>query len=79
VAVINPEGKILNKRVFDSEIVFQERSGFGRALEELQLTIPLEEPILGPAHRILVGFQLTREQLEYNRAAAAAGPRGAVR
>jgi hypothetical protein len=35
--------------------------------EEVALTIPLKQGVAGPAHEIFLGFQLTPEQLEYNR------------
>ncbi|MEQ8964242.1 MAG: hypothetical protein RID91_00330 [Azospirillaceae bacterium] len=78
VAVTDPEGAILDKRVFDAEVPVGPRSGVGGTREDLSQTIPLERLVEGQAHRILLGFQLSRDQLEYNRSAAAAAATGGV-
>ena len=67
VAVTDPTGKIVGKEVFESPIEFkpgQQRSG---SAEEIDETIPLASGMRAEDYDILIGFQLSADQLEYNR------------
>ena len=68
VAIADAAGDILAKQEFDTTVAFpagQRRAG---TVEELTQTIPLEDGATPADYQILVGFQLTPEQLDYNRA-----------
>jgi|HigsolmetaAR203D_1030402.scaffolds.fasta_scaffold00476_23 hypothetical protein len=67
VAVADPELNILNKREFDTEIAFEGASSRAAVMEELVQVIPLERPVDGQYYQVLVGFQVSPEQLDYNR------------
>lgn len=67
VAIGDKTGKILAKKVFDTEFEFEgNRNRIGVA-EELTQEIPLKSGDLGEDFDIFVGFQLNPEQLDYNR------------
>lgn len=61
----NPVGK----RVFDARLVFPDNTDRIRYVgEELRLRLPLDLGESGAAYPVYLGFQLTPEELEYNRA-----------
>jgi len=61
----NPVGK----KVFDAPLVFPDNTDRIRYVgEELRLRLPLDLGESGAAYPVYLGFQLTPEQLEYNRA-----------
>lgn len=69
VAVLDPAGKVLSKTVREGEAKF--KSGgtltrFGMEYDDIKFTVPEGKDGLG--YEILIGFQLTREQVEFNRA-----------
>lgn len=68
VAVVDPQGQILNKEVFrvQAQIPADAR---GVSLEEsLALSVPLPAgPASGTAHELVIGLQLTPQQLQINR------------
>ncbi|MEQ8371046.1 MAG: hypothetical protein RIE31_06935 [Alphaproteobacteria bacterium] len=66
VAVVRKDGTLLNKAVFESEVTFGE-SNVMTAVEELEQIIPLADLSTAGQLSVLIGFQLTPEQLEYNR------------
>jgi hypothetical protein len=67
VAVTAPNGDILAKEVFSAPLSFD--GGLTRSTyhESLRQIIPVYNPEQGPRYKVLVGFQLTPEQLAYNR------------
>lgn len=67
VAIVGPDQKILVKQVFQSPIEFAENRRRAGALEETVQTIPLQDGQTGANFEVLVGFQLTAAQLDYNR------------
>ena len=68
VAVMSPTNRLLGKEVFIAAVTFDE-TGNGTILEELEQVIPLPEgAATGNRYSVLVGFQLTAQQLQYNRA-----------
>ncbi len=68
VALTDDRGGIRDKWIFPAEAAFGERARL-RLPEELELVIPLTRGSAPTGHRIYVGFQLSQEQLRYNRAA----------
>lgn len=68
VAVLSPTNRVLGKEVFVTTVDFGD-TGNGAVLEELEQVIPLPNgAATGNRYSILVGFQLTPQQLQYNRA-----------
>jgi hypothetical protein len=67
VALVNHAGEVIAKKVFQRRIVFQGKQSFiaTERVENLVLTLgPGTKPV---DHRLLIGFQLTPEQLAFNR------------
>ena len=67
IAVINPQGEIISKDVFAISPVYKERQAEVVISDLLEQTIPVESAKSAPDYKILVGFQLTPEELSYNR------------
>ena len=68
VAVVDQNQRVLARERFESALQFaasQRRAGVEEEIEEL---IPLAAGLSGANYEILVGFELTGEQLEFNRA-----------
>lgn len=68
IAIGDRNGKILAKKVFSTEFEFEGNRNRIGAAEELTQEIPLGSGDLGDDFDIFVGFQLSPEQLDYNRA-----------
>lgn len=68
IAVADPQERILNKEIFATSVTFPVGGSQAGTLETLEYRIPLDRPASGSFYRVLVGFQLTPDQLEYNRA-----------
>jgi hypothetical protein len=56
------------KRVFDVGFDFAPNQSRARFGDEIEVDVPLKNLNDGPSYEIYLGFQLTPEQLEYNRA-----------
>ncbi len=67
VAYIHGERGIQEKAVFTSAITFKEGRRRGGVQEEVEVVIPITAKAQGPEYEIIAGFQLTPEQLAYNR------------
>ena len=67
VAIVGPDQAILAKQVFRSPIEFEKNRRRAGAMEQIDQTIPLAEGQTGADFEVLVGFQLTAQQLDYNR------------
>ena len=68
VVITDPEDKVVAKRVFALDVEFPGAALRARTVQELTQRIHyLPEPSAA-AYRIFVGFQLTRDQLDYLRA-----------
>jgi hypothetical protein len=67
VAVEDGPGNITAKQVFDVTIPFEGNSRRLARVEEISLRVPAPAGHGFKQTRILVGFQLTAEQVEYNR------------
>lgn len=69
VAVTRRNGKVLAKEYFSVEADFKGRKLAGKTESFSRIEIPrLDESIAGSNFEIVVGFDLTPEQLEFNRA-----------
>jgi len=66
VAVVGPNGQMLAKENFESQIEFPHGRRQIGVSEEMVQRIPLSTQNQGPNYQVLVGFQLTPEQLAYN-------------
>jgi hypothetical protein len=67
VAISDPKGRVLAKENFHSKIAFAENRRRAGILEEIEQSIPLRKDEDGGAYEILVGFQLTEDQMKFNR------------
>lgn len=67
VALADRAGKTTQKHVFDSEVEFPGNRNRVAPFEELTLKIPLKSGENGADYTVYVGFQLSPEQLDYNR------------
>lgn len=68
VAVISPEGSVIAKEIFAASMSFEKGENKLSRTETITQHIPLPEGDAMPAYSILVGFQLSEEQLAFNRA-----------
>lgn len=67
VAITDPNNEIVAKRNFTTPITFPANIGYIEHLEELQQRIPLPKGGSAADYKIIVGLQLTADELEYNR------------
>jgi len=69
VAAVTPDRTIVDKRVFDVQLTFPADSDRVRLPEpeELVLHLPLDRGVQGWEYSVMLGFQLTEEQLEEQR------------
>ena len=65
VAVADAAGNVIIKHTFDRRVTFGDRAA-GIARERIEETIYLPEGIRPSQFEILVGFQVTAEELEFN-------------
>lgn len=71
LTVISPKGEILSKDVFALAMAYDKNNMSIKKQERLRQTIPLLEGQTANAFQIVAGFQLSAEELEYNRTHAA--------
>jgi hypothetical protein len=72
---ISTEGRILTKRVYSIRFTFEQGQAtaeFSQSLDSIALTLGQDKK--PTEYGILVGFQLTKAQLEYNRRAGRYAP-----
>ena len=72
---VSTEGRILTKRVYSIQFTFdagQATAEFSQSLDSIGLTVGQDKK--PTEYGILVGFQLTKQQLEYNRRAGRYAP-----
>jgi hypothetical protein len=67
VALVDPEQNILAKEPFRVKFEFRDNRTRLGLVEELEPRLPLADVMKGPEYRVLVGFQLTPEELAWNR------------
>ena len=76
IALLDPSDKVLEKNRMTKEFGFSSSSKITQDSEDLHVFIPLpkEQMSLGPSYRVLVGFQLTKEQLDMTRGSSQSQP-----
>lgn len=67
VAVISPQGSVVAKEIFAASLSFENGENDMSRTETITQHIPLAEDGTVPAYSILIGFQLSEEQLAFNR------------
>ncbi len=67
VAITDPSNEIVAKRIFTTPLAFPANVGYVEHLEELTQRIPLPKGGSAADYKIIVGLQLTQDELEYNR------------
>lgn len=67
VAVTAPSGKIMAKEIFAASMTYASNEDKHAYFEKLRQIIPIKSKDLANRYRILIGFQVTPEQLAYNR------------
>ena len=65
-AVVDPDGRVIAKETFESRAGFPAGSRRVAVEEVVTQRIPVSGPDAGRRYQVLIGFQLTPEQLEYN-------------
>jgi hypothetical protein len=68
VAIADPERNILRRESFEASVTMPGNQTRAEAVETLAPTLPLPAEARPAGYRVLVGFELTRAQLDYNRA-----------
>ncbi len=69
VAVTAPNGTILAKEVFSASMTYDTGQDHQTYYESMRQIIPITDPARGNRYKVLVGFQLSQDQLNQNRAA----------
>jgi hypothetical protein len=72
VAVVDNKDKILAKRVLPNPVEFHPNRSRAGAVDIVTEAIPVKSPKDSGNYRVVIGFQLTPEELAVNRQAAAA-------
>lgn len=70
VAITGPRGKIFAKEVFAASMTFGRNEDRHSYYEKLRQIIPIKKPGDAKRYSVMVGFQLSEEQLAYNRTLA---------
>ncbi len=67
VAIVGPNNTVITKRIFDDTLTFADGQRRAGATDHLTQRIPLRDPHNAPEVHIFMGFQLTKDELAYNR------------
>jgi hypothetical protein len=67
VAVLNPRNQIIGKKEFSTQLKFPINIDRGGVSEELVERIPVGRGVSAASYKIMVGFQLSPSELQYNR------------
>jgi len=68
VAIADSTGNILGKQQFTLGIDFPGEAATVRTTEKVTAHLPLKNPQLGNVYTVIVGFQLSRNEIDFNRA-----------
>jgi len=68
VAIADSTGNILGKQEFTLGVDFPGEAATMRTTEKVTAHLPLKNPQLGNIYTVLVGFQLSRNEVDFNRA-----------
>ena len=67
IATIDPSDQILAKEIYKTTVSFMDGAQTARNTQEVEVFIPLPLEIDLRNYKVLVGFELTEVQLQYNR------------
>ena len=67
VAITDASNEIIAKRIFTSSLAFPSNVGYVEHREELRQRIPLPKGGGAADYQVIIGLQLTQDELEYNR------------
>lgn len=67
VAIVDSDDEVVARQEFRSKLEFAGTSNRAGSNEELEQRIPLPSGKTGQDYRVLIGFLLTHDQLDYNR------------
>lgn len=67
VAVTGPDGNVLSKEIFAASMMYEANQNTLQLEETITQSMPLATNGNIPSYKIITGFQLTNEQLAYNR------------
>jgi len=67
VAVTTPSGKIMAKEIFAASITYAANEDQHTYFENLRQIVPIKSKNQASNYRVLIGFQVTPDQLGYNR------------
>jgi hypothetical protein len=73
VAITTPQGEIIAKELFNVSVPFEPQINTTEVEDKLRQVIPLTGDFAAKQFEVLVGFQLTPDELKYNRDMAAQG------
>jgi hypothetical protein len=73
VGVVGPDGDLLGRETFTTEIAIPWNFGSAGVIEELTQIIPGVTPSEGGAYRVLLGFELSEEEVRRRQEGAAVG------
>ena len=68
VAIADATGNILGKQIFAIGLDFPGDTPTIKTTEKVTAHLPLKNPQLGDVYTIIVGFQLTKSEVDFNRA-----------
>lgn len=68
VSIITPNGKPMNKKIVATAMRFRPSVNHLDHAEKITQLIPMSNPAQADKYKIVLGYQLSRKQLEYNRA-----------
>ena len=68
VAMADATGNILGKQQFTVSLNFEPNEPVTKTSDSVTVHVPLKNAQLGNVYTLVVGFQLTQSQLDYNRA-----------
>lgn len=72
IAVTSPSGRIIAKEIFAASMTYNANESEHTYFEKLRQVIPIRSKDAANRYKVLVGFQVTKDQLEYNREQIAA-------
>jgi len=67
IAISDPHDKILAKRIFSNAVEFKANQSRAGARDTDTQKIPMPDPKDAPKYHVVIGFQLTEEELDFNR------------
>lgn len=67
VALVDPQQNVVAKEIFRVQIAFPDNQARSGLVDEIEPRIPIADPARASEYQILVGFQLTPEELDWNR------------